>query len=176
MKLRKTQPIDLNRIMEIVSEARLSLTALGVDQWQYDYPQRELFEQDCKRDESYVVLDDSNTIIATQMISFTGDKGYDHIERGAWLTTSDSTNPHYAAIHRIAAATAYRGSGVGSFLFNSAEEIVRSYGCESIRIDTHADNIPMRKLLKKHGYHACGIILLGNIDGAPERVAFEKIL
>ena len=44
---------------------------------------------------------------------------------------------------------------------------------ESIRIDTHRDNIPMQKMLNKNGFIYCGIIYL--LDGK-ERFAFEKPL
>ena len=44
--------------------------------------------------------------------------------------------------------------------------------CESLRIDTHADNAPMRGLLRKLGFAQCGTIRLA--DGSP-RLAFERV-
>ena len=43
----------------------------------------------------------------------------------------------------------------------------------SIKIDTHKDNISMQKLLEKNDFKYCGIIYLE--DGS-QRIAFEKII
>ncbi|WP_418133528.1 hypothetical protein [Adlercreutzia sp.] len=47
----------------------------------------------------------------------------------------------------------------------------------SVRIDTHADNAPMRRAVEKFGFIPCGDITLreGPEAGAP-RIAFEKVL
>ena len=47
----------------------------------------------------------------------------------------------------------------------------------SVRIDTHADNKPMQRALRKAGFSLCGVITLveGNDAGA-QRIAFEKLV
>ena len=42
-----------------------------------------------------------------------------------------------------------------------------------MRIDTHEENLGMQGLLKKLGYHHCGVIYLENND---KRLAFEKLI
>ena len=42
-----------------------------------------------------------------------------------------------------------------------------------MRIDTHEENLGMQGLLKKLGYHYCGVIYLENND---KRLAFEKLI
>ena len=42
---------------------------------------------------------------------------------------------------------------------------------DTIRIDTHRDNVIMHHLLSKHGFHRCGVILLANGD---PRDAYHK--
>jgi RimJ/RimL family protein N-acetyltransferase len=42
----------------------------------------------------------------------------------------------------------------------------------NLKIDTHRDNIPMQKVLKRNGFSECGIIYIENGD---ERIAFQKI-
>ena len=44
---------------------------------------------------------------------------------------------------------------------------------ESLKIDTHEDNLGMQSLIKKLGYQYCGIIYT-NYDA--KRLAFEKII
>jgi RimJ/RimL family protein N-acetyltransferase len=44
--------------------------------------------------------------------------------------------------------------------------------CGNMRIDTHSNNLPMRRVLEKNGYQYCGIIYVR--DGS-ERLAFQKL-
>ena len=53
------------------------------------------------------------------------------------------------------------------FCFNKCFEMF-----QNLRIDTHRDNIPMQKVLKRNGFEYCGIIYLENGD---ERLAYQKI-
>ena len=70
----------------------------------------------------------------------------------------------YGAIHRI--AVKYHGRGIVDFCFR--ECFLRF---PNLKIDTHRDNIPMQKCLKRAGFEYCGIIYLANGD---ERLAYQK--
>ena len=62
-------------------------------------------------------------------------------------------------------------------MLSLAEDLALGSGCESVRVDTHEGNIPMRRLLEKHGYTACGVItLLSGSEAGQKRVAYEKKL
>lgn len=116
-------------------------------------------------------------IVSSFMLGFAGDAIYDEIERGAWLTSSRSHNARYAAVHRVAVAANYRGKGAASAIMTFAEEIARTRGAESVRIDTHPGNIPMQNLCAKMGYTKCGIVHLQESEGAiDERIAYEKLV
>jgi hypothetical protein len=67
-------------------------------------------------------------------------------------------------IHRIASTPG--SHGILDALLDYCEAL-----SPIIRIDTHKDNIIMRKGLEKRGYQYCGIIHLLNGD---ERLAFQK--
>lgn len=55
--------------------------------------------------------------------------------------------------------------------------IAAECGFQSVRIDTHLGNVPMRGLLEKCGYSQCGVFLLANREEPTrERVAYEKIV
>lgn len=176
MNFRLTRLSDIDDIVGMVDQARKSLKLLGVDQWQQGYPFRETFEQDCVREESYVMENDKGCVIGTLMLSFEGEPIYDYIE-GAWLTQSSSACARYAVIHRVTTCSQNKEPGTASFGFSQAEQRVRAQGFESIRIDTHEDNLPMKKLLTKCGYVECGAVYLENSqDGGSKRIAFEKII
>ena len=46
MEIRMAYPNEINRIMEIIQDAKDSLAAAGVDQWQDGYPDQEIIFED----------------------------------------------------------------------------------------------------------------------------------
>ena len=97
------------------------------------------------------------------------DGNYDEIE-GKWLTKGN-----YIAVHRVAVSEKYRGSGAAKFVLNyAAEELARTRGRTSIRIDTHEMNKPMRSLLASQGFTECGTVYISR--DYSQRIAYEKIL
>ena len=149
MEFRKSTKSDITKIMDIVKQAQVYFKEQNIDQWQNNYPNEEVINNDIENGESYVMLDENN-IIATTVISFTKEKSYENILDGKWITNGD-----YGVIHRIAVDNTHKGKGLS----------------HSIKVDTHEENIPMQSLLKKNGFEYCGIVYLE--DGG-KRVAFEK--
>ncbi|MCI8367345.1 MAG: GNAT family N-acetyltransferase [Eggerthellaceae bacterium] len=178
MEFRPAGSHEIDRVMEILTDGREALAELGIDQWQQGYPHREAIEADVAWGESYVAEQDGR-LLGTCMVTFRGDPNYDEID-GKWLTESVASEPRYAAIHRVAVAADARGLGVAKFLMASAEALARETDCESVRVDTHPGNFPMRNLALRCGFEKCGVIQVleaGNVPNAtPDRVAFEKIL
>lgn len=166
---RKSTLSDVKKIMEIIKQAQESLKELGIDQWQDNYPNSKVIENDINNDCSYI-LKKNNEIISTIAISFDGEENYENISEGEWITGSNSK---YAVIHRVAASNSVRGSGIANKLFKYAENLCKENNIPSVKIDTHEGNIPMQKFLNKNGYKYCGVIYLENGD---KRVAFEKVL
>lgn len=166
MIIRKSLKEDVKDIMKIINRAKEFLKENGVDQWQDGYPNNETIERDILNNDSYVVLKDNN-IVATLAISFDGEKTYDVIYDGKWLS-----NGKFAVIHRIAIDNEYRGTGVSSYILQKVYEICLDNNIHSIKIDTHEENIPMQKLLKKNDFKYCGVIYL---EDNSKRIAFEKV-
>ena len=75
-------------------------------------------------------------------------------------------------IHRVAIADGYRGKGVSDILFRSFEKLAVSKGISNLRIDTHEQNIPMQRVLARHGYAYCGTVMQNN----GLRLAYDKLL
>ena len=153
---------DFDGIWAVLMDGKAALGHLGIDQWQGAYPTQQIVRD--------------GEVVATTVIGFTGEPVYDSIE-GAWLTTSDSRDPRYAVLHRVAVAQGHGGKGLGRNLLQSAEPVARQHGCESLRIETHPGNIPMLKLIERCGFSRCGIVHISHAEGAStDRVAFEKLL
>ena len=167
MKFRKTTIEDINNVMKIINEAKEYFRKNRIDQWQNGYPNSDTIYDDIKNNSSYV-LESGNKILATAMVSLEEDKTYKNIYNGDWLNSGD-----YAVIHRIAVSEKAKGNGIASDIIKEVENLCKENRVNSIKIDTHKDNISMQKLLEKNDFKYCGIIYLE--DGS-ERIAFEKLI
>lgn len=154
--IRRAEPADLDRILEIYEIARKFMVENGnPTQWKDGYPAREMLEADIRLERLFVVEEED--ICGVFMFTVGDDPTYAHIA-GSWR----SSEP-YGVIHRIA--------GVGGGIFAAALE----YCTEQIyhlRIDTHADNKPMQHAVEKAGFSRRGIIYVA--DGTP-RIAYDRI-
>ena len=164
----KTTKKDIDRVMVIIGEARRSIGKLGIDQWQYGYPSRDIIKDDVERGISYIVKDDGDEIYGTFCLREDEEPTYKVIYDGAWLGTEKSF-----ALHRIALCDAARGKGIASRIIEFIVNKCRDAGVSSVKVDTHQGNLPMRKMLEKNGFVYCGIIHLATGE---ERVAYEKIV
>ncbi len=167
MKFRRAINEDVFDIMNIINQAQVYFKEQGIDQWQNNYPNIETINSDIENEYGYVLSKD-NKIVATAAISFDGESTYDSIYDGEWLSSDD-----YAVIHRVAVDNTYKGLGLSSKIIRYVEKLCLDKEINSIRIDTHEENISMQRSLKKNGFKYCGVIFLE--DGS-KRIAFEKIL
>ncbi|MFR5266086.1 GNAT family N-acetyltransferase [Clostridium sp.] len=166
MEFRKSAIKDIDEIMKIINEAKLYFKENNINQWQDGYPDKEVILNDIKNEESFVVIND-NKVIGTVVISFKGEKTYNKIYEGTWLSNND-----YAVIHRIAISNEFKGFGIGKMIIEETQKLAFEKNIRSIKIDTQKDNMSMQKLLIKNNFKYCGLIYLE--DGS-ERVAFEKL-
>ena len=174
MQIRPTTRNDLDTVMSIIEEARRTIAALGINQWQNGSPNRAMIEEDIALGQSRAVTLDGE-IVGTFALIFDGEPTYRVIEQGSWSLPdrTESGEWSYLAIHRVAVSVASRGTGVSTAIIRHAEDTARSLGRTSLRIDTHEGNVVMRRMLEKHGFVHRGVIHLENGD---PRVAYEKLL
>lgn len=168
MNIRQSKAADLDALMSLFAEARGTIAALGIDQWQDGYPSEAVITRDIQQGQSYCIEADGQ-ICATFALIDDGEPTYDCIYDGAWLTGDGKG--HYLAIHRVAIAVAMRGRGIATALLEYAADFARQHQMTSLRIDTHRGNVVMRRMLEKNGFTYCGIIYL---ESGAERVAYEK--
>lgn len=159
LSIRKSVPGDLPRMREIIGIARRYMRATGnMTQWGDSEGIEQLVEADIPAGNSYVVTE-GERICATFAFIIGEDPCYRKID-GAWPEGDDP----YGAIHRVASDGTVRNI-TGLIFAYCTERIPR------LRIDTHADNAPMRAAVERAGFRYCGIILAP--DGT-ERVAYER--
>lgn len=167
MEFRKAVESDIDRIMDIIKQAQAYFKEQGIDQWQNNYPNRGVIRDDIEKGYGYVLLKEGQ-IIGTVAVSFDGEKTYDKIYDGKWISNFD-----YAVIHRLAIDSNFKGQGLASVIIKNIEKMCLARGIHSIRIDTHEDNKSMQRLIEKNGFQYCGIIYL---EDNSKRLAFEKLI
>lgn len=161
---------DETDIMRIVADARRSLKAHHVDQWQGTYPEWADFLPDLARGECYVVLH-GDEIAGMFTLTTLPEACYDGITDGKW-----TAGMPYCVLHRSAVAAEYRGSGMAEYLMRCVDQRAREYGVRCIRTDTHRKNKAMLRLLRECGYRYRGNVIYTGELSDPARQAFEKVL
>lgn len=169
MKIIKATKEDLSAMMHIIHQAQEYLASLNIDQWQNGYPNEQKILEDIANQESYLIKNEQNQIIAITMFTTRNESTYAVIE-GNWLTNDNTT---YGVIHRMAVNNEYRNAGAAKFIFHYFEQLLKAENIVSMRIDTHQDNIGMQHILTKLDYKYCGIIYL---EDGNKRLAYEKII
>ncbi|MFD2528690.1 GNAT family N-acetyltransferase [Polaribacter marinaquae] len=170
MKIRLSKIEDIPEIAIIIDDAKAYLKSQKIDQWQNGYPNAAQVENDIKNNESYVVVNDENKIMATSMFTLRKEPTYKDVIDGEWMV---SENEKYGVIHRMAIKKEFRKFGLATFMFHEFHLQLLEKKVRSLKIDTHEDNLSMQSLLKKLGYKYCGIIYT-NYNA--KRLAFEKVI
>lgn len=159
MEIRIATKDDFENICSIFASAREYMRLNGnSDQWRDGYPYPEIIQEDIDSNTCHVCVE-NDTIIGVFTLFDGPDTCYGTIFNGTWLNDAP-----YGVIHRIAVNSNRRG--VASRCIAFCEERYTD-----LRIDTHRDNIPMRRFLQKHGFIECGTVI---IDNGEERIAFQK--
>lgn len=164
---RNANATDIDRIMEIVHDAQLSLGSRSIDQWQNGYPDRETITHDIENHAGYVIdVDDEAAAYAAILLN--GEPEYNRLI-GQWQSDPDND---YVVVHRLCVSKRFIRQGLASDMLRHAARIAILKDVHSFRIDTHKDNLFMLNLLQKFGFVHCGEIHYEHGD----RIAFEKVL
>ena len=157
-RIRKSTMNDLPEMLEIFANARKYMAEHGnPNQWNDNWPSKEILISDIEIGQSYIVEDDEKGILATYAYILGVDKTYLEID-GAWLTDKP-----YGTIHRL--ASSHKERDIFSFIIKE----ITPNGL-NMRIDTHANNASMIRAILKNGFKFCGVI--SPIEGG-DRNAYE---
>lgn len=167
--LRKVKANELDRVIEIIEEAKTVLRGRGVNLWQNSYPDQQTLKSDIKRGIAYFLIKD-NQIAGVAALETQGEASYDKLENGQW---SPQSQKHYAIFHRVAIAKGHQGEGLASIFIQHLLSVAAALDIQDIRIDTHADNLAMRHVIEKNGFTYCG-----NINNAQQLplVAYQRFI
>ena len=158
LNIRAATAADFEQIMKIYRHAQDYMILSGnPTQWGHSYPDEALIKSDIRSGVCKVIYDEDG-VHGVFALFEDAEPTYAHIENGNWLN-----NEPYVTIHRIA------GDGKVHGLFQCAVNFCKGRS-RNIRIDTHADNLTMQRLIEKSGFKKCGIIHVH--DGTP-RIAYH---
>ncbi len=143
------------------------MRARGIFQWNDQYPSVAAFREDLRRNELYVLEDDSS-IVGCITISTKKDLEYEEI---VWLTAEGIHN----YIHRLAVHPAHQGSGNARSLMDFAEKLATHNGARSVRLDTFSRNERNQRFYRNRGYRQLDAIYFPNQSPYPF-YCFEKVL
>ncbi len=143
--IRPARKEDLARCMEIYAAAqRFMVKAGNPNQWEPGFPPEAQIAEDIAGHHLMVWTDAED------------------VPQGAFAYLP-GPEPDYAKIYE---------RGIGSAMMRWALEHAEKEGV-ALRVDTHKDNVPMQKLIRRCGFVFCGIIHLSRTGD--ERVAFTHV-
>ena len=148
--IRKAEEIDIEPIISMTKACAKTMVAKGIYQWNEHYPNTNVFINDIKRDELYV-LEIASQVVGCIVISTYIDKEYVPIK---WLTK----NGTHIYIHRLAIHPAIQGKGYAQNLMAFAEQFAIENNYSSIRLDTFSQNKRNQKFYELRGYKRLGNI------------------
>ena len=165
--LKKANSTEIEEIMSVIKDGKEFLKQQGINQWQHGSPGCGDVENDIKQETSYVYELDGK-IVGTAMLN-TYDADYEK-----YLTIWTKCN-NYLVIHRLAVKKEYHSQGIGHKFMNDIILFAKENSVEYIRIDTHKDNVIMRKYLSKNNFKELDEIKLSikNSLDDKERIAYE---
>ena len=153
MLIRQARYEDIKTILSIVRSAQLSLSELGIDQWQDGYPSEDIITEDVSNGIGYVACAEDGNVVGYEAVVLTGEEAYTQIADEMWHTSNN-----YVVVHRLCVDGTLRRKGVAIELMAFAGDFALQHGISDFRIDTHEGNVRMLSLLKKLGFEHVGII------------------
>ncbi|MGI6045614.1 MAG: EamA family transporter [Eggerthellaceae bacterium] len=173
---RKAVRSDLRELQVIFAEGRKFLTDAGVHLGPRHYPSTRRLANSVEQGTCYVVLDQSEEIVAVFNFETHGDNYFDSISNGQWLTES-GPNSNYAVVNWVSVRFRARRAGVAGYILGEVDRMAREAGKQSIRMNIYEGNVPMERLLLKHGYELCGSMQAESaLVGTKQRTGYEHIL
>lgn len=160
LQIRKATVDDIPVLLELFERARLFMRQCGnMTQWADGYPALEDLERDIAKEQFYVAELDG-VVHGGFAFIIGADPTYAYID-GEWLDDELA----YGTIHRLVSS---------GEIARLADACIAYCGerISNLRIDTHADNLPMQRVALRNNFVHCGTIYLAN--GAP-RLAYQRI-
>lgn len=139
---------NLTEIFEVFSEGIKEMLANGIYQWDEVYPSIEDLENDLENEELYVGKSEGD-IGVVFVLNQDFDEQY---QNGKWVLETED----YMVIHRLCVHPKFQNRGLGKKTLLHIEEILKSEGIKSIRLDAYTMNPFALRMYNSLGYSVVG--------------------
>ncbi|MBU1144716.1 MAG: GNAT family N-acetyltransferase [Firmicutes bacterium] len=153
----------LSELEEITKLARVvakNIHSFGIDQWSDTYPNYQNFENDLKQNGLFVFVKENKVLASITILE----------ENEAAYTCLSWHSNHAQVIHRLMVDPNFMRQGIASELMQFAIENAIKNHFDSIKIDTHPDNLRMQRFILANHFEKRGYIESIN------RIAYELLL
>ena len=135
---------DLITILDITKNCAVKMDAMGIYQWNENYPNRNAFIDDIKNNE-LLVFTKGALLVGCIALCTKMDDVYKNVK---WLT-KDVKNLY---IHRLAVDPQFQKKGIGKKLMDYAEDFAKKNNFISVRLDTFSKNKNNMRFYERRGY------------------------
>ena len=135
---------DLIPILEITKNCAVKMDAMGIYQWNENYPNRNAFIDDIKNNE-LLVFTKGALLVGCIALCTKMDDVYKDVK---WLTKDVKS----LYLHRLAVDPQFQKKGIGKKLMDYAEDFAKKNNFISIRLDTFSKNKNNMRFYERRGY------------------------
>ena len=139
---------QIKEVFSVFSAAINNMEKQEIHQWDEIYPDKEIIAEDIARNQMYIGKID-NKITVCFVLSEEYDEEY---KNGKWQWP----NARFCVIHRLCVSPDFQNRGIAAETLKYIENLCKSQGYDSIRLDCFTENPYSRKLYDKAGYSVVG--------------------
>ena len=135
-------------VFSIFSAAINHMEEEGIHQWDSIYPDKTVITEDIVRKQLYTGVIDGKIAVC-----FVLSEDYDEeYKNGQWQWPESK----FCIIHRLCVSPDFQNKGIAAETLKYIENLCKSQGYDSIRLDCFTENPYSRKLYDKAGYSVVG--------------------
>ena len=148
MNYSKADINDLEEIYSLYQNAIITMEKDNIHQWDEIYPDKDILKEDITKNQMYIGKTD-NKIAVCFVLSEECDEEY---KNGCWKYP----NSRFNVIHRLCVNPLFQNQGIAAKTLEYIENLSKSEGYDSIRLDCFTQNPYSKKLYDKAGYSITG--------------------
>lgn len=138
----------MDKIFELYSEAIENMEKQNIHQWDEIYPDKEILRQDILKNQMYIGEKDNNIAVCFVL----NEECYEEYKNGNWICPK----ARFCIIHRLCVNPLFQNKGIARESMEYIENLCKSSGYDSIRLDCFTENPYSKKLYDKAGYTITG--------------------
>jgi len=169
MFIRKAESQDRESIINIISQCSKQLLEVGIEQWDSEYPSKEMISKDIANGHVYVGIDEESESLISTITIGSGSNGDFHSNIN-WELDTES----YIFFNRLAVLPQHQGKGYASQFMDFVETFAEKSGIRSLRLDARTEYPRVLDMYKSRGYLIRGDVSYRN--GTRHYTSMEKII